>query len=128
MNAEEKESIRLLNAAGAVLERTKKHRIWRFPDGRIHVMPSTPSCSHAWKNQLSDLKKFLGLAPTDRGKPGERRPRREKKVRRRMIMSECAPATNNVRVDLGESASPSLVHQRFLEVLQRRNAPILHQK
>jgi hypothetical protein len=36
------ESERLAKEYGGVLERTKKHRVWRFPDGRIFVMPRTP--------------------------------------------------------------------------------------
>jgi|SRR6185437_2346872 len=102
MNAEEQEAIRLLKEHGAVLERTKKHRIWRFPDGKIHVMPSTPSCPHAWKNQLSDLKRFLNLVPSDRGKAGVRRPHREKKKRSRMILTENVVVQNSVRIELDD--------------------------
>lgn len=32
----------LLRSHGAVKERTKKHKVWRFPDGRMWVVAGTP--------------------------------------------------------------------------------------
>jgi hypothetical protein len=120
---EQKEVIRLLKEHGATLERTKKHHIWRLPDGRIHVLPSSPSCAYAWKNQLSDLRKFLGVVPSDRGKPGERRAKKTKTKRvtsdfsRETAAILLAPsirgldALSELRVDLppmsGSSSTPS---------------------
>ena len=77
---DKKEVMRILREHGAVLERTKTHKVWRFPDGRIHVLPGSPSCSHSWKNQLHDLRNFLELNE-GRGQPGERRPRKPRKKR-----------------------------------------------
>lgn len=50
----------ILREHGAVLVRSKKHLVYRFPDGRIFVASSTPSDSqrHA-KNQLRDIRKIL---------------------------------------------------------------------
>jgi len=66
------EAIRLLKEAGAVLERTNKHPVWKLPSGKIHTMASTPSDSvHGDLNNLNDLKKLLASEPkqTKRLKP-----------------------------------------------------------
>jgi len=72
-----KECMRILKEHGAVLVRTKKHKIWKFPDGRIHVMPGSPSTMVTWKNQLRDLRNLLGINE-ERGAVGERRPKKNK--------------------------------------------------
>lgn len=69
------EVLHLLKEYGATLERSKKHHIWRFPDGRSFSLPGSPSCKSAWENNLHDLKKFLGIKEL-RGIVGERRPKR----------------------------------------------------
>lgn len=76
MDSEEKEILRILKQHGAVLTRTKTHRVWKFPDGRIHVMPSTPSDRRTWANQLAQLRKFLDLEKPERKK----NPNRKRKV------------------------------------------------
>lgn len=55
------ESERLAKEHGGVLARQRKHRVWKFPDGRIFVMPSTPSDRKAEANSMSDLRRFLGI-------------------------------------------------------------------
>jgi hypothetical protein len=60
MNAEQ-EIIRLLREHGAVWERQRKHTVYRFPDGRIYVVPFSPSDHHSVNNSLSDLRKLLGI-------------------------------------------------------------------
>lgn len=52
----------LLHEHHAELVRTKKHRIWKFPDGRIWVVAGSPRSDSAWKTNLHDLKKFLGIS------------------------------------------------------------------
>ena len=76
MDSEEKEILRILKQYNAVLTRSKTHRVWKFPDGRIHVMPSTPSDRRAWANQLAQLRKFLELEKPERKK----NPNRKRKV------------------------------------------------
>jgi hypothetical protein len=49
----------ILNDAGAVLVRQRKHKIFRFQDGRIWVIPSTPGDSRAWRNNLAGLRRHL---------------------------------------------------------------------
>lgn len=67
----------LIRQHGGVLERQKKHRVYRFPDGRSFTIASTPSDSvHAERNNLTDLRHFLGIKreihknPRRRRKPG----------------------------------------------------------
>jgi hypothetical protein len=62
---------RLLESHGAVLARKRKHEIWKFPDGKTFVRASTTSDRNSEQNNLSDLRKVLGLTPAH--KPGERR-------------------------------------------------------
>jgi hypothetical protein len=72
---------RLLKENNAVLKRDKKHEVWQLPNGKTWVRSSTPSCSTAEQNALSDLRRCLGEVDPDRGKPGERRERKVKHER-----------------------------------------------
>lgn len=92
-SAEHKEVIHLLKSHGAVLVRTKKHQIWKMPDGRSYTMPSSPSCPFAWKNSLTDLRTFLGINDPERGKPGARRPKKAKKRRQKLVLVDHAPSS-----------------------------------
>lgn len=67
----------LLREHRATLVRTKRHLVYKFPDGKTFVQACTPSDVHALDNQLRDLKRLLGING-DRGTPGERR---ERKIR-----------------------------------------------
>lgn len=69
------DAVALLKEHGFTLARTKKHKVWKHNDGRTWVMPSSPSDVYAWKNNLSELKNFLGVNPP-RGRSGKRRPRK----------------------------------------------------
>lgn len=59
----------LLKEHGAVLDRTKKHRVWKLPDGRIWVQGSTPSDVRAARNNLAQLRKMLGVEREIRKNP-----------------------------------------------------------
>lgn len=65
----------LLKTHGATLERTKKHKVWRFPDGRIWVVAGTPRSSQSHRNNYHDLCDFLNSRPIRRKNPN----RKEKK-------------------------------------------------
>jgi hypothetical protein len=54
---------KLLAERGAVLARKRKHEIWKFPDGRTFVRASTTSDRNSEENNLSDLRKLLGIQP-----------------------------------------------------------------
>jgi hypothetical protein len=45
---------------GGQLVRQKRHFAFRFPTGRVFVVPKTPGDHRAWLNSLSALKRFLG--------------------------------------------------------------------
>jgi predicted RNA binding protein YcfA (HicA-like mRNA interferase family) len=59
MDKYETEIEKLLHENGAVLVRQKKHRVYRFPDGREVVMASTPSDHRATLNKLTFLRRML---------------------------------------------------------------------
>lgn len=50
---------RLLTEHGFKLHRERKHRVFRHDDGRVWVMPKTPSDHHGLANNYRDLQKFL---------------------------------------------------------------------
>jgi hypothetical protein len=74
---------RLLAESGAVLARKKKHEVWKLPNGNQFTRASTPSDIRAPLNQLTDLRRALGIVEPDRGKPGERRIPKPKTERQR---------------------------------------------
>jgi hypothetical protein len=61
MSPQKREVLTILRTAGATLARQRKHQIFRFRDGKIWVLPSSPSDAHAWRNNLSDLRRRLGI-------------------------------------------------------------------
>ncbi len=63
-----------------VLVRSKKHRIYRFPNGVVFTVASTPRCPRAYANAITELKRLLGLNDPDRGQPGNRRDRKSKRL------------------------------------------------
>jgi predicted RNA binding protein YcfA (HicA-like mRNA interferase family) len=76
MDSNEAEILRILREHGAILERQRSHRVFRFPSRRIFTLPSSPSDKQrGYKNLLHTLKAELGLF-NERGAPGERRERR----------------------------------------------------
>lgn len=73
----ETEVVRLLREHGAILTRTKRHFVYKFPNGRTFTMACTPSDYRAASNQLRQLKRTLGLFGV-RGVPGDRREKVDK--------------------------------------------------
>lgn len=49
----------LLRASGFRIVRERKHQIWKREDGKIWVVPRTPSDRHAYKNALGHFRSFL---------------------------------------------------------------------
>ena len=45
--------------------RSKKHRVFRFPNGVQVAVSKTPSDYRSWENAHSNLRRALGLAPRD---------------------------------------------------------------
>jgi hypothetical protein len=61
----------ILNGCGAVLVRRRKHKVYKFPNGKTFVVANTPSDIHAASNQLTDLRRTIGMTP--KHKEGTRR-------------------------------------------------------
>jgi len=57
---------------GAQLVRSKKHNVYRLPNGKLVSMSHTPSDLNAVRNQLRSVERALGLRD-GLGKPGTRR-------------------------------------------------------
>lgn len=69
----------LLKEHNAVLVRKRKHQVWKFPDGRIFVCPSTPSNEYTGdRKQLSNLRHILGLVTVH--EEGQRRVKKPRPV------------------------------------------------
>jgi len=49
----------LLRESGFVLERSRRHNVWKHTDGRVWVVSQTPSDWRSEMNNLSNLKQFL---------------------------------------------------------------------
>lgn len=75
MDSFESEIHRILRDHGATLERKKKHQVYRFPNGQIFALCSTPSDKRYYQWALRDLKHRLGLHGA-RGAAGSRRERK----------------------------------------------------
>jgi hypothetical protein len=65
VSPQKREVLMILQEAGAVLVRQRKHKIFRFQDGLIWVLPKTPSDTRAWKNNLAGLRRRLGMRKVD---------------------------------------------------------------
>ncbi len=59
MDRQEREIDEIIAAAGGEQVRRRKHRIYRFSDGRVFVRSSTSSDYRSSLNTISDLKRFL---------------------------------------------------------------------
>jgi hypothetical protein len=55
-----KQTYRLLKEIGAVLQRKKKHEVWKLPTGQIFVQAATPSDKwHQAQKSFCELKKVI---------------------------------------------------------------------
>lgn len=57
----QKEVERILTEEGAILIRRTHHNVYQLPDGSRWVTPCSASDCHSWANNLSALKRRLGL-------------------------------------------------------------------
>jgi hypothetical protein len=64
----ETEVSRLLAEAGAVLVRQNKHLVYRLPNGNMFTRNKTPSDHRTPLNELSDLRRALGIVRTPKEK------------------------------------------------------------
>ena len=78
MGAREKVT-QLLNDVGAVLKRQRKHEVWELPNGKNFVRAKTSSDCRSEHNNLSDLKRELGVVtPPKSAAPSRTQMRRRK--------------------------------------------------
>ena len=56
------EYLGLLRESGAVLRRSKKHRHFVFPNGRVWIVPNSPKSDSGYYHNLADLKKYLSTS------------------------------------------------------------------
>ncbi len=59
MSPQRRHIISLLDEAGAVLVRTKKHKVYKLRNGQIFVQSGSPSDHRADVNQLCLLRRML---------------------------------------------------------------------
>jgi hypothetical protein len=96
----EKRFRQMLEASGAVLIRSKNHRVYRLPNNRQLTIAQTPSDHASWANMISHLRKQLGLQPV----PKQEQPTEPKVKRRKEKTSHALPI--GLRHGDVESVSP----------------------
>jgi hypothetical protein len=64
----------LIKQHGGKLVRTKRHFVYRFPDGRCFTLAGTPSDMNAELNNMTTLRRFLGVERETNKNP-DRRPK-----------------------------------------------------
>lgn len=52
----------LLRESGAVARKSKKHRHYVFPNGRVWIVPNSPKSDSGYYHNLADLKKYLNAS------------------------------------------------------------------
>ena len=52
----------IIKAHGGELVRSHRHCMYRFPDGRTFVMSATPNDWRVAQQQMTTLRRFLGIA------------------------------------------------------------------
>ena len=129
----EAEIQRLLDEHGAVLSRTNRHNVYKFPDGRIFTMSKTPSDYRTAMEQLQDLRKVLGIADPERGQPGERRPRKTAKPPERKPRIHAAPQNGTLAEQLRVSGVEAdvlrdKIAEQAAEYAQLRTAFATHEE
>ncbi len=100
MDRQERKIDEIIAAAGGEQVRKRKHRIYRFADGRVFVRSSTSSDHRSSLNTISDLKRFLatprGIERTSESKRKYVRP--FEAFRRRHITQTPNPANEDAEV------------------------------
>lgn len=88
MNAAEREVYDTLKQHGFELSRSNGHQVYKNSNGKIWVLPNTPSDERWAENALHDLKNFLGLGTRGRDAVvGERREKRNHHEQRLAFLS-----------------------------------------
>lgn len=116
----------LLRESGARLIRDRKHEVWRLPNGRNFVRAKTTSDCRSERNNLSDLRRALGIE-VERGQPGERREKvyRPKQRPSREFFEK--PVNNGLADQLRLKGVAESALREELELVQFENASLKEQ-
>ena len=98
----------LFRQHGCTLKRHKRHEVWNLPNGRVFTRPKTPSDHRADENNLTDLKRELGLTKRT-ATIGERRKRKAKSKRGNSPTFRAAPINTTLADQLVASGSVEYV-------------------
>ncbi len=103
----------LIEEHGGVLVRSRKHKVYRFPNGATLVVSSTPECYRSHDNAIGQLKRILGIHPPDRGAPGTRRAKQQR--------SKQKQAVSNLPPALHQSDTPTWKEKlAYIEIVDRQ--------
>lgn len=105
----------LLRESGAVLLRDRKHLVYRLPNGQKFTRSKTPSDRRAAHNDLSDLRRALGLENTGAVEGGRREKRRRQRVTSGPLTLKRTPA-------LAGSLAEQLIASGFAEMAEAAKA------
>jgi len=110
--------LNLIAEHGGTLVRQRKHHIYRFPSGKVFVVPNTPSDIRAWHHSMATLKRLLGMRrPVQQAgiPPGTKRPPHKTHtvhpVACKFMASEASPTS------LKSALEKSLIEQEHFEAL-----------
>lgn len=109
--------LRLIAEHGGTLVRQRKHHIYRFPSGKVFVVPNTPSDIRAWHHSMATLKRVLGMRHVQQAgiPPGKNHPPHKTHkvypVACKFMASEASPTS------LKSALEKSLIEQEHFEAL-----------
>ena len=116
----------LLKESGAILVRSKKHQIWKLPNGKTFVRAKTSSCKFEEKKSYNELRNLLGLVDENRGQAGERRAKKNGNGR-----TESFQYNRNINTSLADKLSLNGVLEETLrkqiEVLENQNKLLIEE-
>jgi hypothetical protein len=112
------EIFRILKEHRAQLVRSKKHHVYKLPNGKTFVTGITPTDERGWRNRLAQLRKLLSIVPPDNGAaPTKRRLATAigRRVPERFLLSdtsETLPALRSLAEQLKEITAANCPRQR----------------
>lgn len=98
-------SIDLLKEVGAVLVRTKRHNVWRLPNGSTVIMSQSPSDFRAEANRVREIRHKMGMVDAaPKLTAGKRRERKEQVPAGRKLPSRPLPRSTKPSTFKGKLA------------------------
>jgi len=106
---------RLVKSLGAVHIRSKRHNIYRLPNGRTFGVSKTPECSFAWNHAVADICIAANIPkPNWSGKTKSKNENRREKAQQRVLQA------SRIHVP-SPSASPRGMKEALQEFLQGKD-------